>query len=226
MAAPFIDACGVTSFHMHRHQCFIYEGAPSHNLPAVVSTLKQKLRENQRCLYFDSPPMVAGMRSYLAAAGVDVAGEVGKKSILLSSAQSHLVAGQFDVETMIATLKGALDQALGDGYDGLWATGDMTWEFGPKQDFSKLLEYEWRLEEFMREHPALAGICIYHADTLPREVMLQGFMSHPSIFINETLSRINPDYVPRELFTKESTGNADVKSSLGALYRFGQASSS
>jgi len=60
---------------------------------------------------------------------VDVAGEVGKKSLLLSSDQPDLVAVQFHVEKMLEALKDALDKAVSDGYDGLWATGDMTWEF-------------------------------------------------------------------------------------------------
>jgi hypothetical protein len=209
-------------FTMHRHQCFVYEGSPSRNLPAVMATIKQRLKENHRCLYLDSPPMVAGMRSYLAAADVDVAGEVGKKSLVLSSDQQHLVAGRFDVERMMQTLNDALDQALRDGYDGLWATGDMTWEFGPKQDFSKLMEYEWRLEEFMRAHASLSGLCIYHADTLPRAAMLQGFMTHECVFINETLSKINPNYVPRELFTNEAIKSAELKSTLDSLYGSGQ----
>lgn len=67
--------------------------------------------------------MVAGMRSYLAATGMDVAN--------------------------------ALDQALDDGYIGLWVTGDMTWEFGPEKNFAKLLEYEWRLEELFHRRPEL-----------------------------------------------------------------------
>ena len=99
--------------------------------------------------------MVAGMRSYLAAAGIDVAHEVGGGSLVLSSDQRHLVEGAFDIDRMMRTLEDALDQALNNGYAGLWATGDMSWEFGPQKDFSKLLEYEWRLEEFFRTHPEL-----------------------------------------------------------------------
>jgi hypothetical protein len=45
----------------------------------------------------------------------------------------------------------------------------MTWEFGRARDFSRLLEYEWRLEEFFQKHPELEGICQYYADTLPRK---------------------------------------------------------
>jgi MEDS: MEthanogen/methylotroph, DcmR Sensory domain len=94
-----------------------------------------------------------------------------------------------------------------EGYEGLWATGDMSWEFGPQKDFSKLLEYETRLEEFFREHPTISGICQYHADTLPREVLSQGLLTHPSIFINETLSRINPHYLQATNSELDSAAN-------------------
>jgi hypothetical protein len=36
---------------------------------------------------------------------------------------------------MIGMLEGALHQALNDGYQGLWATGDLSREFGPERDF-------------------------------------------------------------------------------------------
>ncbi len=35
---------------------------------------------------------------------------------------------------MLHKLEDALDQALSDGYKGLWATGDMTWEFGSEKN--------------------------------------------------------------------------------------------
>ncbi len=59
---------------------------------------------------------------------------------------SHLTQGRFDPEGMIRMLQAALDQAIHDGYAGLWSTGDMTWEMDPDQDFQTLVEYEWRLE--------------------------------------------------------------------------------
>ena len=86
---------------------------------------------------------------------------------------------------------------LRDRYAGLWATGDMTWEFGPEKNFSKLLDYELQLEEFMGEHPQMGGICQYHADTLPREAMRKGLVTHSSIFVSETLSLMNPHFLPQ-----------------------------
>ncbi len=55
-----------------RHQCLIYEGSPSRQLPALAAVIKRKLDEGHRCLYLNSRPMVAGMRSYLAAIDIDV----------------------------------------------------------------------------------------------------------------------------------------------------------
>lgn len=48
---------------------------------------------------------------------------------------------------MIDMLETAIQAALADGYAGLLATGDMTWEFGSEKELSKLLEYEWRLSD-------------------------------------------------------------------------------
>ena len=193
-----------------RHTCLIYEGSPSRHLSGLAALMRQKLNENFRCLYLNSPVMVAGIRCYLAAAGIDIAHEVEKTSLVLSSDLRHLIKGRFDVDRMMRTLEDALSQALNDGYDGLWASGDMTWELGPQKDFSRLLEYEWRLEEFFHTHAALGGICQYHADTLPREVLRQGLLTHPLMFVNETLSLINPHYLSPDLFNDQAALNPEL----------------
>ena len=187
-----------------RHQCLIYKGSPAQHLPALATVIRDKLHERHRCLYLDSPPMVAGMRSYLAAAGVDVAGEVGKGSLMLSSDRPHLVNGHFDAEHMLRALEDAVNQALSEGYVGLWATGDMTWETGAKKEMSKLLEYEWKLEGLFRRQPCLSGICQYHADTMPRNAVREGLLTHQSIFMNETLSRLNPHYAPLQTYSSKA----------------------
>ncbi len=176
---------------MSRHQCLVYEGSPSGHLPALVAAIRDKLKDNYRCLYLNSPPMVAGVRSYLFAGGIDVPKEIMKGSLVLSSEQGHLKNGRFDIDRMLEMLSVAVNQAMNEGYDGLLGTGDMSWEFGPEKDFSKLVEYERRLEELFEKHPTLFGICQYHTDTLTRETVQAGILSHKTIFLNETLSRLN-----------------------------------
>jgi hypothetical protein len=177
-----------------RHQCLIYEGSPSQKLPILADIIHHKIREGYRCLYLNSPPMVAGMGSTLAATGIDVALETEKGRLVLTSDQV-LVDGNFSSDLMLTKLEELLDQALNDGYRGLWASGDMTWEFGPKKDFSKLLEYELGLEAVFSRRTELCGVCQYHHDSLPKDSMRQGLIAHPSIVISDTLKRVNPHYL-------------------------------
>jgi hypothetical protein len=201
-----------------RHQCLIYEGPPSRHLAALAAVIREKLNENFRCLYLDSHAMVAGMRSYLAATEVDVAEESARNRLILSSDRDYLIDGcQFDMERMMQSLQNSLSQALDDGCKGLWATGDMTWELGPDKDFSKLLEYEWRLEEFLRENPQMGGVCQYHVETMPRSVLRQGVVSHPSIFINQTLSMINPVYRYSGSSTDSQSGAPELDSFINRI---------
>jgi hypothetical protein len=167
-------------------------------MPALAAMLAQMLAANYRCLYLNSPAMVAGMSSYLAVEGVDVAREVAKTNLVLSSEQSQLYGGGFDVEKMISKLEEAIVRALKDGYKGLWASGDMAWEFGSERNFPKLLRYERRLEDLFRRQPTFCGICQYHSDLLPQDAIRSSLLTHRGLFINQTLSQINPHYTETE----------------------------
>jgi len=115
------------------------------------------------------------------------------------------------------SLEEALKEALHAGFAGLWATGDMTWEVGPDKDFSTLLEYEWRLEEFIRENPQMGGVCQYHIETMPRKFLRQGVVSHPSIFMNQTLSMINPVYRYSDSFACAQSGAPELDSFINRI---------
>ena len=114
---------------------------------------------------------------------------------------------------MMGMLEDFLQKSLVDGYAGLWATGDMTWELGPERDFSNLVEYEWRLEEFLRTHAQIGGICQYRADALPQEALRKGLLTHRGVFISETLSMVNPHYLPQKTFLQNRPGNWNSTSS-------------
>lgn len=179
-----------------RHQCLIYRGAPTEQLASLALMIRKKLEANFRCLYLNSPAMVDGMRAYLTSSGLDVHDAVVSGRLILSSGHDHLVNGEFDPQRMLRLLKDAYDGALKDGHAGLWASGDMAWEFGPERDFDKLVQYERALEVFFHAHPNLQGVCQYHADVLPGDVVKNGLAVHPAIYVNDTLSRINAQYVP------------------------------
>jgi hypothetical protein len=201
-----------------RHLCHVYEGSPSLQLPAVVAVMRHKMEQNHRCLYMHTRSMVFEMQSYLAAAGLDLAYETDRAGLVFLSEQQHLTSdGRFDIERMLHNLKNALDDALNDGFEGLWITGDMTWEAGPERDFSRHLEYEWRVDEFFRDHPESGAICQYHADTLPRAILRQSLLCHPSIFVSETGSLANPYFLHPAFLTHEPSEIPELEGAVNRL---------
>ena len=179
-----------------RHQCHIYDGPATRGLAKMAAALIHKLDEGYRCLYLNSPELITEMAKYLEAAGTDVERELKKGSLLLSSDQSHLDDGNFEIDQMMDSLETAVTLAPREGYKGLWAVGDMAWEFGPVQNFVKLLNYERRLDELFRRQPTMSGVCQYHVGTVPRDALHDGLVSHSAIFVNETLARVNPLFFP------------------------------
>jgi MEDS: MEthanogen/methylotroph, DcmR Sensory domain len=174
----------------------VYDGPAGRHLRPISRTVRDKLIDHYRCIYLNSEPMIAEFRTYLAAAGVDVELELRQSNLILSSERPHLVRGRFEIRVMLETLQTALDRALSDGYIGLWATGDMTWEMGRDHDVMKLLQYEWRLERFIQSHPQFGGVCQYHVNSFPMGLLDQAVALHPEIYVNETLSILNAKYTP------------------------------
>lgn len=177
------------------HQCLFHDGESPRLLSAMATVISGELQQNHRCLYFDSPRRIAELRPFLEAAQIDVEKEVGQKRLLLSADRPHLVGGNFDPERLMGTWEEAYQQALEEGYEGLWVTGDMAWELGPREDYSKLFEYERRVEKFIRDHPKMRAICQYAVGTLSREAVRHGLLTHQSIFVTENLSMVNPYFL-------------------------------
>ena len=183
-----------TSTVMPRHQCLIYDGSPERQLPGLASMIVKQLAANKRCLYLNSPALVAELRSALPGAGVDVTREEKRGALILSSDQSHLIDGSFDVALMIGMLKDAVAEAKREGFTGFWASGDMAWEFGHEKNLMKLLEYECQLEDLFLVEPDLGGVCQYHTMTLPSIAIQEALATHRAIYISDTVSRVNPYY--------------------------------
>jgi hypothetical protein len=156
---------------MPRHQCLIYDGSPAKMLPAIAAHIKQRLTENVRCLYLNSPAMAAGLRSHLFAIDVNVAEEVATGRLILSSDQSHLKNGQFDADQMLKRVEEAVSQALNDGCNGLWATGDMTWELGRDRNLKKLVEYEWNEQAVSKVCRVVRALPISPGNAVQRHCM-------------------------------------------------------
>jgi signal transduction histidine kinase len=188
-----------------RHKCLIYDGDPSEQLPVIVPLLLDGLRRNERCLYLGSPAMVGMIEAALASSGVDVAREVERGALILSSDRPP-ADGQFDPAAMVGMLESMVDDAVRDGFAGLCATGDMRWELGGDANFERLTEYEALLEQVFPRKP-LRGICQYHRGTVPEAALQTALMAHQSLYVQHDAAHENLFYVPPELLLEREHGD-------------------
>jgi len=188
-----------------RHKCLVYDGDPSEQLPVVVPLLLDGLHDNWRCLYLGSPDAVQMIDNALSSKGVSTTAEVKRGALVLSSDRSHLVDGRFDPGAMIDSLGSSVDEAVRGGFKGLCATGDMRWELGADENFTRLLEYEARLEQLIRDKP-LRGICQYHRGMVPAQAVRDALTVHRSAYVGSELNRDNLFYIPPELLLAPQGG--------------------
>jgi len=191
-----------------RHKCLIYDGHPSEQLPVIVPLLLDGIRDRWRTLYLGDPDTLQMVDTALSEQGVDTAQKTREGALVLSADRTHLAGGRFDPQAMVDGLRTAIDGAVAEGFGGLCATGDMTWELGTDENFTYLLEYEARLDRVFREKP-LRGICQYRRDLVPHEAIRHALLTHRSLYVGDVLNQDNLFYIPPELLLDQGSGGRD-----------------
>ena len=192
-----------------RHKCLIYDGDPSEQLPVVIPFLLDGLRSNWRCLYLGSPQSVRMAEKALVANGVNTIKETNRGALILSTDNSYLNSGSFEPKKMVDWLSQSVEDAVGAGFNGLCATGDMKWELGDDANFDHLAEYEARLEKLFQSKP-LRGICQYHRDIVPPQAIRNALATHRSTYVGTDLQTDNFFYIPPELILDTGSGSSEV----------------
>lgn len=145
------------------HLLLTYRGAepPSR---CVLAFLTAGLDGNRRLLYLHDGTDSSGVVGRLREADLDV-------EQLLSSGQLHLRAaeefylydGTLAPDRLFGKLRGALEDARRDGFDGLQVVGETGWAAYREGIPSRLIEYERRVDEMLSDLPVDA-LCLYPAD--------------------------------------------------------------
>ena len=173
------------------HVCTLFS-SPEEQLSAAIEYIQQGLSRNERCLYVCGEQTPGAFRAALAQSGIDVAHEEARRALILLTKESgHLKGGSFSASRMISMLKSAVEEALGDGFEGLCAAGDMTWLLDEAPGSEEIAEYEALLNHFYRTHRAL-GLCQYNRRRLPAAILDHGMATHPTVRIAGPILLTNP----------------------------------
>ena len=202
---------GLTSgLGLHEHLCLIYD-TQEEQFAAALPFLRAGLERRERCLYIAGEDLAATVLHALRKGGTDVDHFLRSGALIIVGKQepTRLTHGRFDPDGVIDFLTQATSEATAARFSGLRTLGEMTWVFGTANGSDKLLEYESRLNRFVRDHEARL-ICQYDRNRFSPELILGVIRTHPVVVYGGMVAQ-NPYYVPPGELLKPDQTSREVE---------------
>ncbi|MDY6795725.1 MAG: MEDS domain-containing protein [Actinomycetota bacterium] len=200
------------------HLCCIY-GSEEEHRGVLVPFLSQGLERGEKVLYIADAHTVEEILGYIARSGLDVHRylQSGQLSIL-SSDESYMKGGAFDLDGMIRLLEEETGAAISEGYAALRVSGEMSWALRGLPGSERLIDYEAKLNTFFPGSKCLA-LCQYDRNHFGPDILLDVLTTHPIAMVGEEVYD-NFYYIPPEEFSGESPPEATFELRLKTLRKF------
>jgi signal transduction histidine kinase len=197
------------------HLCCLYASEEEHR--ALLSPfLRQGLERHEKVLYIVDGHTAGQILAYLSADGVEVNQYLQRGQLaVLSSDHAYMQGGQFDPERMMALLRSETDRAVGERYNALRVSGEMSWALKGLPGSERIAEYEARLNTFFPGSRCLA-ICQYDRRRFDPRVLLDVLETHPLAVVGTEVYD-NFYYMPPEDFFGAHPAAAKLDSWLNHL---------
>jgi signal transduction histidine kinase len=191
----------------HQHLCFIYE-TQEEQFAAAVPFLKSGLERGEKCFFVADEDSAAGLVSALRKDGTDIDRHLESGSLILAN-QPYAKPGRFDPDWCIAVLNRSIQGGADGKFSGLrtWL-GEMTWALAEETPPESLIEFEAKINYFIRDHEVRA-LCQYNRDRFSPELLLGVIRTHP-VVVYDALICENPYYVPPEELLKPNQAAREV----------------
>jgi hypothetical protein len=180
-------------FQVGDHVCAFYNGGGSALDDIVVDYLSKGLQAGNKCACFS-------FADTASSAQVRISPDLMSREDILQFYTENQAQDGFSVEGGLRTLEGIIKEALSDGYDRIWAVGDMNFVARdvPPRSMKTWFTYEAEVNELASRYPQFI-MCLYDLDQWAGELIMSVLKTHPRIFVNG-LVLDNPYYVPLRQF--------------------------
>lgn len=205
----------LTQIGLHDHVCLIYESREE-QLAAPAPSIRLGLERGEKCIYIADEDTVNDVLGALHTIGIHVDEVVNSGRLTIVSQQdTYLRQSHFEPDKMIRFWADALGPATAAGFSGLRVVAEMSSALGEGPDKERLIEYEAKLNNFIRDYPMVAT-CQYDCHRFAPQVILNVIRTHP-IVIYGNLVCSNPYYVPPQEFLAPNIEEMEVKRLLANI---------
>src|SRR6266700_1890092 len=205
----------VAGLGLHQHLCVIYE-TQEEQFAAAFPFLKTGLELGEKCFFFADENTAAALLDALRKDGLKVDQYLRSGALTIThKRETDLQQGRFDPDWWIGFLNQAIAEAGAAKFSALRILGDMDWAFRGSSCTGKFIEYESRINQFVRDHDARV-ICQYNRNCIAAELILGIIRTHPLVVYGGIVCK-NPYYVPPEEFLKPNQASQEVERLLNNI---------
>ena len=206
---------------LHEHLCVIYD-TREEQFATALPYLRTGLERGEKCIYFADENTTAASLDALRIGGTDVDRYLRNGALTVShKRETDLQQERFDPDWWVGFLNQANAEAAATKFSALRILGDMDWELRGSASTEKLIEYESRINHFVRDHDARV-ICQYNRNCNASELILGIVRTHPLVVYGGIVCK-NPYYVPPGEFLKPNRAAQECERLLNNILAWEQA---
>lgn len=187
------------------HMCHIFSDEAERD-EVMSRYVSSGLAEGEQVAYFVDTVSIESLRETLASHGVPVPAPDDARLLVSPAVDMYCPGGTFVPDQMLGNFPIVYNAGVAAGFSGVRATGEMSWARRGIPGSERLIEYESRINEVVREVP-LTAVCQYDARRFDGATLFEVLMVHPVMIVRGRISR-NPYYLPPEEFHRRGHGLA------------------
>jgi len=204
---------------LHQHLCLIYE-TQEEQFAAALPFLRSGLERREKCFFVADEKSGAAVLNALRKTGTDVDRHLRSGALILAN-KPYLKPGPFDPDWLIGFLSQSIQGGSNGKFSGMrtWL-GEMTWALVEETAPESLIEFESKVNNFVRDHDVRA-LCQYRRQHFSPELILGIIRTHPVVVYGGIICN-NPYYVPPDEFLKPNQAAREVERLLSNILRWEQ----
>ncbi len=200
-----------------QHLCGLYQGEHQRK-EMLVPFLHQGLTAGQRALCIVDIRYAEVILGDLRDARTDPQEDLAAGRLcMLTPEQTYVSDGIFDPDRMIDLLRAQADRAVAEGYAALRLVCDMSWAMELPSTCERLIEYESKLNEFLRTSKCLA-LCLYDRRCFDPALLLDVLGLHPTVVVASRVRKNAAHAPPWDLSGPDAPASKPVRPLGSAAY--------
>ncbi|HXK72867.1 MAG TPA: MEDS domain-containing protein [Clostridia bacterium] len=183
----------------------------------VTAYIHSALARNESCIYItgdvDTSMVLNEIRNM-----TEVSHAKGDL-LILDRTETYSKEGKFSPDRLINMIKDMVKTALDDGYTALAITGEISWVLDYEDGEQLIIEYEWKLNEYIFNTYPVSALCRYNINRFSYEMVKNIIQLHPILIWNNKIHE-NPYYIPAEGFKNNEIAKYQVDVWLKNIFNF------